>query len=388
MIVGAGTVCVFSALGLGRFALGMLLPAMGEALNLSYSEMGLISTVNFTGYLLAVLVCNRFQARMGARRLICLALLLVGASMFFIGWANSLMTVLLFYTLTGLGSGAANVPMMGLIAAWFNPGLRGCAGGFVVIGSGFAILLSGRMVPALNAVSAQGWRLSWFVLGSIVLLAALICGAVLRDRPAELGLQALGSPGLAPTGQAAQALALDRKMLFHCGAIYFIFGFTYVIYATFIVTLLVDVHGFSEDAAGLFWAWVGGLSLLSGPIFGSLSDKLGRRLGLMLVFAIQTLAYLLVALQLPGTALLLSIGCFGIVAWSIPTIMTALVADVFGIRNTVRVLGLVTFVLGVGQVLGPLVAGLLAERGCFGDAFLLAAVLTLLGLVLSFLLPS
>ena len=76
-IVAAGTLCVFAGLGFGRFALGMLLPAMGEALQLTYSEMGLISTANFVGYLLAVLVCGYISSRTGSRLLIFLALLLV-----------------------------------------------------------------------------------------------------------------------------------------------------------------------------------------------------------------------------------------------------------------------------------------------------------------------
>ena len=57
-VVAAGTLCVFAGLGFGRFALGMLLPAMGASLKLTYSQMGLISTSNFVGYLLAVLVCG------------------------------------------------------------------------------------------------------------------------------------------------------------------------------------------------------------------------------------------------------------------------------------------------------------------------------------------
>ncbi|MCA1764697.1 MAG: YbfB/YjiJ family MFS transporter [Desulfobulbaceae bacterium] len=47
-IVWSSTLGIFSCLGLGRFALGMLLPAMGASLGLSYSQMGLISTANFS----------------------------------------------------------------------------------------------------------------------------------------------------------------------------------------------------------------------------------------------------------------------------------------------------------------------------------------------------
>jgi MFS family permease len=73
--------------------------------------------------------------------------------------------------------------------------------------------------------------------------------------------------------------------------LYFLFGFTYVIAATFMVTSLVRDRGFPESVAGTFWSAVGALSLLSGPIFGTLSDRIGRRGGLAIVFGLQALAY-------------------------------------------------------------------------------------------------
>ncbi len=385
LVVAAGCLCIFACLGLGRFSLGMLLPAMGTSLKLSYAQMGLIGTCNFIGYLIAVLLCGRVQSVIGARKLITLGLLLISISMILIGFGNSLFTVSLLYTLTGIGSGAANVPMMGLIAAWFASGLRGRASGFIVIGSGFAILLSGIVIPVLNALRPDGWRISWLALGATVFVITLFCWVVLRDSPEDVGLTMVGTGSSAPE-QTAQSVfkSFDKGIILHCGAIYFIFGFTYVIYATFIVTVMVKGYGFSEQAAGTFWSWVGFLSLFSGPVFGTLSDKVGRKKGLIAVFSIQTMAYLLVGLKLPDAALVLSIGCFGIVAWSIPSIMLALVGDLVGAHNTVRAFGLITFIFGIGQILGPYFAGILAETtGDFSVAFLLAAVMTICAALLS-----
>jgi len=74
-VMATGTLCLFASLGLGRFSLGVLLPSMGRALQLSYLQMGLIGTVNFVGYLIAVLLCGRLTRRFGARRLIGTALI-------------------------------------------------------------------------------------------------------------------------------------------------------------------------------------------------------------------------------------------------------------------------------------------------------------------------
>lgn len=393
-IVAAGTLCIFAGLGFGRFALGMLLPAMGVSLKLTYSQMGLISTSNFVGYLLAVLVCGYLSSRIGSRLLIFLALLLVAVSMLLVSRANSFMTVALFYTLTGMGSGASNVPMMALVASWFSTRQRGKAAGFIVIGSGFAILLSGKLIPYLNQMhEVDGWRINWLVLGIIVLIISVICFLVIRDSPEELGLEPFS--GRDTTRQGGHSPfdegypSVTRKDIYHLGAIYFLFGYTYVIYATFIVTTLVQERGFSEITAGNFWSWVGFLSLFSGPIFGTLSDRLGRKAGLLMVFSIQMCAYLLIALSLPGMFLYFSIGCYGIVAWAIPSIMAALVGDYVGPQKTARVFGFITFIFAIGQIAGPAVAGFLAEKfGSFSSSFLMAALFAGLAVFLSSLLKK
>ena len=136
VIVGTGTLCIFASLGLGRFALGMLLPSMSETLNLSYAQMGFISTANFSGYLVSVLVSGFWAVRLGSRMLIVISLVVIGVSMILISRAESFLYLLFLYTLTGIGSGASNVPMMGLVANWFARKIRGRAAGFMVIGSG------------------------------------------------------------------------------------------------------------------------------------------------------------------------------------------------------------------------------------------------------------
>jgi MFS family permease len=172
------------------------------------------------------------------------------------------------------------------------------------------------------------------------------------------------------------------------GGIYAIFGYTYAIYVTFFVTMLVRERGFPEAVAGNFWSWVGLLSLLSGPVFGALSDRLGRKAGLALVFLLQMLAYLLAAGSLPEAALYLSIGCFGVAAWSIPTIMVAAVSEYVGADRALGALGALTFFFGLGQVAGPSVAGVLAERsGSFSSSFFMAAGLAAAAILVTGLLP-
>jgi len=389
VIVVAGMLCIVACLGFGRFALGLLLPSMSATLHLSYSLMGFISTANFLGYLASVLVSAHWAGRIGSRRLIFLALLTVAISMALVSRATSFLSVLFLYMITGVGSGATNVPVMGLVAAWFSSGKRGRAAGFIVIGSGFAIMIAGRLIPFLNrSIGPEGWRTSWLILAGLVMLIAFVAFGLLRDGPEEKGLAPVGADETgAPveSGPGKADVNIYRKgIIYYLGAIYFLFGYTYVIYATFIVTTLVRERGFSESVAGNFWMWVGFLSLFSGPVFGTLSDRIGRKAGLMIVFSLQGISYLLIATNLPGAFLYLSIGFYGIVAWSIPSIMAAAIGDYVGPKKAAAAIGFVTFIFGLGQISGPAVAGMLAERtGSFSGSFFMAAAFAGVAIILS-----
>jgi predicted MFS family arabinose efflux permease len=278
---------------------------------------------------------------------------------------------------------------MGLVAAWFSSRKRGRAAGFIVIGSGFAIMISGRLIPFLNRwIGPEGWRTSWLILAGLVVLIAFVAFGLLRDGPEEKGLAPVGADETAvpvdPAPGEAEMNIYRKGIIYYLGAIYFLFGYTYVIYATFVVTTLVRERGFSESLAGNFWMWVGFLSLFSGPVFGTLSDRIGRKAGLMIVFSLQAVSYLLIATRLPGIFLYLSIAFFGLVAWSIPSIMAATISDYVGPRKSAAAIGFVTFIFGFGQISGPAVAGVLAERtGSFSSSFYMAAAFAGAAIVLS-----
>jgi MFS family permease len=352
--------------------------------------MGFISTGNFIGYLAGVVLAGLVARRAGARRTVVFGLFLVGGSMVMIGAATSFHQVLFLYIATGAGSSIANIPMMGLVPHWFLRSIRGRAAGTMLTGNALAIVFAGIYVPWLgSAVGAGAWRTGWYTMGAIAIAVAVIAGVFLRNTPAEKGLAPLGKEA------ASSALVSDaggkgrsrRGALAHLGAIFFFFGATQVVYATFIVTVLVTERGFGEAAAGTFWAVVGACSIFSGQLFGWLSDRIGRKEGMMIVYALFTVSFLLAGADLSNTWLFASIAVFGLCMWSIPTIMYAAVGDYMGPSRAVAAIGHITLVCGVGQVLGPALAGIIAEQtGSFYVVFRLCAVLSMMAAFLSFFL--
>ena len=125
---------------------------------------------------------------------------------------------------------------------------------------------------------------------------------------------------------------------------------------------------------------MGWVSLLCGLIWGGLSDTIGRRRALVLVYLIHALAFGMFALWRTPTGFSLSAILYGLTAWSIPAIMAATCGDVLGPRMAPAALGFITLFFGIGQAIAPSVAGAIADAvGSFVPALLLAAVVALVG---------
>lgn len=393
-IAFAGTLTIIAVLGLGRFSLGMLLPAMDGDLRLGYGRMGFISTGNFAGYLLGVIVSSRLVQRFDYRAVISSGIFLVGLSMLTVSVGAGFWMILVAFFCTGVGSGVANVPVMGLVSQWFGSSLRGRAAGIMVSGIGFGIMITGLVIPAINgwAGPAQGWRLNWAILGGFVLCIALVCWFMIRNRPQELGLtiveKAKRSDVIRAQEREFEFQPTGRGTVVHLGGIYFCFGFSVVIYVTFVVTSLINDFGFSELVAGRFWLGFGFLGIFSGPLFGSLSDRLGRSFTLAIVYLLQAVALVLLAVNPFTGSIYCSIVLFALCAWSVPSIMAAAIGDYLGPIKAAAGFATLTLFFSVGQVTGPALAGVMAERSSsFAGAYLLAGCLMFAGAAASLLLP-
>lgn len=391
IVVATGSLVLFSCLGLARFAYTMLIPTMRAGLDLGYDRMGLIGTANFAGYLLAVVFSPTFIRLFRPRATISVSLLLIAICMIAMSRGEGFLPMAVLYTLVGLGTGFANIPMMVLVTTWFRSEQRGKAAGIMIAGNGVGIIFAGFVVPLLNRLhGAEGWRNGWMLFGVLSSGVALLAALLLRNHPSDLGLEPVGKP----VHVSAEELqprkgGRDGGILMRLGVLYLIFGATFMVYGTFIVTTLVQEYGFSVEKAGFYWSWVGFFSLFSGVGFGALSDRIGRRRGLMLVFAVQTAAYMLVGLRLGGETLLVSIVLYGLAVFAIPAIMAAAMGDYLGISRAASAFATVTLFFAFGQTMGPAGAGLIAGvTGTFSSAYQAASVLTLIAVFIAGSLPA
>jgi len=195
------------------------------------------------------------------------------------------------------------------------------------------------------------------------------------SRPTSAGrLRSSASPSSASSNVA------PPNAVWHLGLVYVAFGFSYIIYMTFFVKVLIAEGGYTQASAGQLFMVMGWVSLLCGVIWGSVSDVIGRKGALIIVYLMQAAAYAMFGLWANPVGFAISAVLFGLTAWSIPAIMAAACGDMLGARLAPAALGFITLFFGIGQALGPTVAGAIADAtGSLGGALLLAAGVALLG---------
>jgi len=226
-------------------------------------------------------------------------------------------------------------------------------------------------------------------------MGAFVCHSLLRDNPREKGLSLYGGDSTEKTDDGIKKLTLftawreviSEKEIWKLGCVYFMYGFSYIIYLTFFIAFLTKEVGLTPKISGEIFAIIGLLCIISGTIWGSISDVLGRRYGSVLGYISLGVAYLLPAISQGTLFIYVSAALFGITMSAIPVIIAAAAGDAVGGRLAPAGLGVVTLFFGVGQAFGPAIAGWIKDTtGTFTYAFLVSTGVSFVGTILSLFL--
>jgi MFS family permease len=399
-MLGMAFLAVLAAIGLGRFGYSAILPSMGEALGLSATAAGSLASWNLGGYVLMAAVGGFLASRFGPRKIVTIGLVAAAAGMAVTGLSGGLVSASAARLLTGLGSGLVLVPSIAMMATWFEPKRRGFASAIVASGAAPAVVAVGPLVPRIiSAGGSDGWRLAWYLFAGVTTAIAFLTLVVLRDRPRAPRSDATttGRSDDRDTqtwmaGEDASPVAHWRSVYrsryaWHLGAVYFLYGFAYMIYFVFFQARLTKDLSFSSERAGTLYMILGIASLVCGVLWGNISDRIGRKQALAMICGVQALAAALFAFVPSTPGLVISVVIFGLTSLSVPGIIGAACGDFFGPELASASLGLVTLFIGIGQAVGPVVAGRLKDASpSYSSAYALAAGLFVVGAVVALFL--
>jgi predicted MFS family arabinose efflux permease len=398
---------VFGAIGFGRFGYSAVLPSMQKALGISSAAAGSLASWNLAGYTLMAAVGGVLASRIGSKKVLTFGMVLTAGGMLFTGLTDGLVGASLGRLVTGLGNGLILVPSITLMASWFDARRLGFASSIVPTGSSLALIVAGPVVPRIiEAGAAEGWRLAWYFFAGITILVTVLHLVVQRDRPRDLApvrgplplhhsrtMPAARTPATVRKAPRESTAAELKKILrsgyaWHLGLIYLLYGVAFLAYFTFFQKRLTSDLGYSPAMAGNLFIILGATGLIGGVLWGTVSDRVGRRLTITVTMLLAGVAGLLFAWG-PNTAVIaLSAILLGSAGMVIPGLIGAACGDKFGPVLASTSLGLLTVLVGIGQAMGPLFGGLLADAySSLGPAYILSGGAFIAGAIGALLLP-
>jgi MFS family permease len=311
----------------------------------------------------------------------------------------------LFYgVIAALGMSTAFIPCNMTVMKWFQR-KRGLALGLASCGSSCGILLCPPLLAAL--IPRYGWRPVYLGCGAVILIVLNVVARFMVRSPELLGLAPDGDPLPAPNalpGQSAVAArAVVTPALLTGWSLQESWRFPsfWLLFIVFVIMLLTVptpfVHivafardlGFSPTQGALAVSIMGVCAFVGSLSLGSLSDRIGRKQGLLLSLTMHVVAYLLFMGTQSLTVLYSAAAAFGFFYGSMATLFTALIGDFFGRRHAGAIGGFLFAGAGVLGAWGPMIAGYLRDTtGSYHLAFTYAVVTSAVSLLLFAVTPK
>jgi predicted MFS family arabinose efflux permease len=359
--------------GFGRFAYALLLPVMRDDLAWDYALSGWLNTANSLGYgagaVAGLLLLSRYKPAV----LFNAGLLITVLTLLACGVTRDLTVMMVLRFACGVGSAWVFACGGALIAARYaaNPTQSASAIAIYYAGGGLGIALSGLLCfPVLS--HDWLWPAGWLALGT--------AGAVLALMPAKLALSIGG------TTSEVSAMRMPWRNYGPIMVAYFLFGVGYIVYLTFVIAWLRDMK-LGIAAATSVWLVLGAAVMASGFVWRGVMARWWptRTFAAACVCTAAGTALPLLGNGLP--VLMVSAVLVGGSFFMAPGAMMALAKATLPPALWAKAMNLFTLVFALGQAVGPIGAGWIADAAGLNAAMAAGAGMLMLSALVALRQP-
>ena len=336
-------------------------------------------------------VMGRLTDRFGPRLVLTISGCLVGLGYLLMSRINATWQLYLIYAvIIGMGMSGVFVPLTSTVSRWFVK-RRSMMTGIVTSGIGIGTVV----VPPLASrlISAYDWRVSLAILGGGLSILVVLAAQLLKRDPSQLGQLPYGVGEQKEQGAKAGARsyslteAVHERQFWLVSGMFLSFGF-----CTFTIIVHIVPHaaelGLSAISAANVLATIGALSILGKVVLGSVADRIGNKETFIISFILMSAALFWLALATEAWMLFVFAAAFGLAFGGCTASQAPLVSVLFGLSSHGVILGVVMSSFTLGSAIGPFLAGYVFDiSGSYQIAFLVSAAISIVGLILTIILP-
>lgn len=362
VIVAAGALITCVAAG-SMFALPVYLQPMADETGWSRAGISGAMTVGFIVMGVAGFLWGTVSDRIGARPVVMIAAVMLGAGLLLASRAPNLLTFQLAYGgLVGAAGGAFFAPLMATTIGWFDKH-RSLAVSLVSIGGGVAPMVITPLASVL--ISAYGWRSAMLMIAIGAWVVIIPTTFLIRRAPAIFAGEAPATEPVAPTRQNSSIGAVMRTPQFIVLAATFALCCAAHSGPIFHTVSYAMLCGASALAAASIYSVEGVAGLFGRLFFGMLADRIGVKrviIGGLVLQAVGIYAYIYIGelTQFYMLAVVLGMAYGGVMP-----LYAVLARDYFPAHVMGTVLGGITMTSSIGMAIGPVGGGWIFDT--FGD---------------------
>ncbi len=344
-------------------------------------------TLAIACFALMMIPAGRLQDKLGPRLVASLGGVLTGAGLIVASFATPssvLPAVLGFGLLAGTGFGLGYAAATPAAVKWFPPEKKGLITGLVVAGFGIAPVYIAPVSKHL--LGAYGIPASFRILGIAFLVVATAFAQFIKN-PEKAAVSAKAPvPGAAPKVEATWRDML-RSRMFYMLYVQYACAATAGLMIIGHMAKIVSVQSGNAIQIGFVFVALLAIFNASGRIIaGVISDYIGRVVTLGIVCIMQASAMFFFPSFTTIGGFVLGSAIVGFSYGACLSIFPATTADQWGTKNMGLNYGVLFTAWGVGGVLGPMLAGRIADStGSYTGAYNIAGLLLMLAFVLAML---
>ena len=354
--------------------------AEGGGYEFTAGQAAWVFSAGLAAFAFVMLFAGRWQAKAGPRVVAVVGGLVLGAGYILGGFLGKtfIAQLVCIGLIGGAGIGLAYVVPIAVCVKWF-PDKKGMITGLAVAGFGFGATIwvklagswFGGLLNTTNVFGLPGVQ-SVFVIYGIVFLVFVLLGSIVMVNPPAGWKPAGWNPPEANTASAKATGAIDLSASEMCATPQYwglLAMFTGSALAGLMVIYCIRLYGidalgannYAGDAgaaAGTAMAWYAILNGLGRIVWGTVSDKIGRKAALFLMCLIQGIM-MLAFFKVGGTVAGLTVGAC-IIGFNFGgnfALFPAAAADFFGNKNVGSNYPWVFLAYGIAGIAGPFVAG-------------------------------
>ncbi len=307
----------FVAYAFGFQVVPPLMTAIVQEFSVSNAEAGLLmSFVLLPGIILSIPVSIAME-RYGARVTGGVALVCVVISSFMTATSNSFTALLIARLILGIGGSLILIVTPAIVPQWFSREELGRAMGIFTISMPIATIVA---FPTAGTLAVTyGWRSAFYVSLAIGVVATIVYVLVVRDGP--MATRGGGLSGLS---------AFKNAEVWKVGIIWLFFNGAILSFNTWAPTLLTTYKGFTPVEASFYASLLSWISLFAVPIYGTLSDRIGKRKVFIVAGAALLCLTEVAAAYSSGIILIAGIVAIGLVSAMMPGNIQTLPSEILG----------------------------------------------------------